>query len=640
MQRRLAQYNHNTVTKHLQEVARNTTTAVSQHTRSITRYLSFLGTRILSKLDFVSRLGNDVKESTTQILGMMFTMSGDLRAVVLRLDKGIDNGEHFVLEDATGRPIPIHLRTISSWEALDFILSDRFKGRKGERRIKRKLFSLHESASNMGIDRSARFEDAFVPYQKCKASAPLQADSIEGLSSCPWCKTLSSGEVGSRVKCSNCKRDFIRVLIEAEEGDESMFRPSAPTPHRVFEVQFGKPSFDAGRKRARDEDSDEEGGTCKECHQEKKAKKEKSDERRTKGSEEDESDEENLTGWAHVELQMKRTRLTETKLKPFQAVQTESFDAMARNISGDSGAVFVTIGSAVPVYGDNATFGNHERDLRVMELSSSDEDEPDDVSMYSEENDDKPMRRPRASSLSSVVSDAMATTSEDTSMDTGSGSTDVPNKEGPAPTEIHTPRSPSAKPATQTGPKAQRKPSATEEDAKKHRIPEGYSLKNWNPTEEPILLLGSAFDANSLGNWIFDWTVFRFGAGHPILELAGDLWTSLIQLSEHTMRAEKVMPCVRRAENRECLEDFIESGKRMMNNLRKLLKECETPMLKAQKSPPLGKNAGIAFVETMFGLSRELEKTKRWISSVDLWVLRFDANCEEILRNPKADFVL
>ena len=34
-------------------------------------------------------------------------------------------------------------------------------------------------------------------------------------------------------------------------------------------------------------------------------------------------------------------------------------------------------------------------------------------------------------------------------------------------------------------------PKATEADARKHRIPLGYSLKNWDPTEEPLMLLGS-----------------------------------------------------------------------------------------------------------------------------------------------------
>jgi hypothetical protein len=43
-----------------------------------------------------------------------------------------------------------------------------------------------------------------------------------------------------------------------------------------------------------------------------------------------------------------------------------------------------------------------------------------------------------------------------------------------------------------------------EETAHRAGIPAGYSHKNWDPSEEPIMLLGSVFDANSLGKWIYD----------------------------------------------------------------------------------------------------------------------------------------
>ncbi|KAF2400642.1 hypothetical protein EJ06DRAFT_521380 [Trichodelitschia bisporula] len=39
---------------------------------------------------------------------------------------------------------------------------------------------------------------------------------------------------------------------------------------------------------------------------------------------------------------------------------------------------------------------------------------------------------------------------------------------------------------------------ATEEDARRAGIPADYSYKNWDPSEEPITLLGNVFDVNSL----------------------------------------------------------------------------------------------------------------------------------------------
>lgn len=72
---------------------------------------------------------------------------------------------------------------------------------------------------------------------------------------------------------------------------------------------------------------------------------------------------------------------------------------------------------------------------------------------------------------------------------------------------------------------------ATEQDARRAGIPVGFSTKNWDPTEEPITLLGSVFDANSLGKWIYDWTVFCHGPATPMSDVAGELWLLLIQLA-------------------------------------------------------------------------------------------------------------
>ncbi|KAM0481037.1 hypothetical protein ACHAPE_000215 [Trichoderma viride] len=181
-------------------------------------------------------------------------------------------------------------------------------------------------------------------------------------------------------------------------------------------------------------------------------------------------------------------------------------------------------------------------------------------------------------------------------------------------------------------------PKATEADARKHRIPTGYSLKNWDPTEEPILLLGSVFDANSLGKWIYDWTVYRAGASSPIADMAGELWLLLIQLSGKVKRADDIVGRVRSAENREIMNEFIESGERLTDKLRSLLKACEAPMLKAakKKQSGLGKNSGVEFVDTLFGRDRELNKTEKLMQSLRLFNMRFDANCEAILANPSS----
>src|SRR5690606_39659085 len=63
-------------------------------------------------------------------------------------------------------------------------------------------------------------------------------------------------------------------------------------------------------------------------------------------------------------------------------------------------------------------------------------------------------------------------------------------------------------------------------------FPKGYSMKNWDPSETPILLLGSVFHADSLGKWIYDWTIYAHGNDSDSGALAADLWLYLIQFGE------------------------------------------------------------------------------------------------------------
>lgn len=186
-------------------------------------------------------------------------------------------------------------------------------------------------------------------------------------------------------------------------------------------------------------------------------------------------------------------------------------------------------------------------------------------------------------------------------------------------------------------------PKATEEDARRAGIPAGYSYKNWDPSEEPIMLLGSVFDANSLGKWVYDWTVFHYGPATPLAEMAGELWLLLIQLAGKVKRAEGIMPKIRKQESREMVEDFLESGERLWIRFVKLLKVCEDYMWKAAKKESgekkpvsMGKNSGCEFVDSIFGRDRELEKTEKLMTGMRLWSMRFDANCEDILRFPTA----
>lgn len=190
-------------------------------------------------------------------------------------------------------------------------------------------------------------------------------------------------------------------------------------------------------------------------------------------------------------------------------------------------------------------------------------------------------------------------------------------------------------------------PKATAADAARHNIPAGYSIKNWDPTEDPIILLGSVFDANSLGKWIYDWTVYHYSATSDQAETAGQLWLSMIQVAGKKRRAEETVSRVRQEDRRELVEDFIESGERLWDRFRSLLKACETFMMRAAKresaakkegkeSVKMSKASGVEFVETVFGPTRELHRTEKLMAAMRMWNMRFDANVEEILKRPSA----
>lgn len=154
------------------------------------------------------------------------------------------------------------------------------------------------------------------------------------------------------------------------------------------------------------------------------------------------------------------------------------------------------------------------------------------------------------------------------------------------------------------------------------------------------MLLGSVFDANSLGKWIYDWTVFRHGPAQPMSDVAGDLWLLLIKLAGKMKRADECLPRLRDYEDQDTIEDFLDGGDRLWARFKTLLKICEEYMWKAAKregkkgAVTMGKNSGCEFIDSIFGRERKLKETEGLMASIRLWIVRFDENCEDIIRNP------
>lgn len=185
--------------------------------------------------------------------------------------------------------------------------------------------------------------------------------------------------------------------------------------------------------------------------------------------------------------------------------------------------------------------------------------------------------------------------------------------------------------SSKTGPR-----EVTEADLLRHRIPQGYSTKNWDPDEDPILLLGSVFDANTLGKWIYDWTVYEHKAGSPLSDMAGSLWLQMISVFSKIRSAEEVVGSVRRPDRREMLEDFIDTGEDIVARLRFILKACEAPMLRTAKKngSGLGESAGSSFVHSLFGRERQLPRLENLMHRMDLFDQRWEQNCADIVSRP------
>jgi hypothetical protein len=184
-----------------------------------------------------------------------------------------------------------------------------------------------------------------------------------------------------------------------------------------------------------------------------------------------------------------------------------------------------------------------------------------------------------------------------------------------------------------------------DEDAEKARaaaaagIPVGYSLKHWTVGEEPLVVAGSVFDADSVGRWIYDWAVYRGGPSASTADAAGDLWLLLITLAGGMKSAAEGVGRVRDEADREMLQDFISSGRRLRSRFEQLLFVCEASMWMTKGEWAAGKGrlkpartAGVEFVNTMFASEPVVDETQGLMGRMQLWGDRFAANCEPLLR--------
>lgn len=199
---------------------------------------------------------------------------------------------------------------------------------------------------------------------------------------------------------------------------------------------------------------------------------------------------------------------------------------------------------------------------------------------------------------------------------------------------IHTSR-----PAKTSKPQPREQRSATVEDQKRYGIPNGYSLKNWDPDEEPILLLGSVFDSNTLGKWVYDWTVHAHGAGSPLADEAGELWLQMIGVFTKMRSADDVLGRIRQRHYRTRVKEFVARAKTIHEDLEAILRTCERTMVvkSASGRKEVTSNAGVQFVNALFHPEQQGDSVNELIAEMRYFQNDWEANsCDRIVANPTA----
>ena len=186
---------------------------------------------------------------------------------------------------------------------------------------------------------------------------------------------------------------------------------------------------------------------------------------------------------------------------------------------------------------------------------------------------------------------------------------------------------------------------ATSWDLERHDIPtQGYSQEYWDPEERPILLLGAIFHASSYGKYIYDWACETFPgeSGHAFRLMAGNLWTSLIGLSNRMKRIKSERKYVPDGRKLKKVSDCLANAERLWKAHENLVGKCEDHMWQldeetGQKTDELKDDSAQAFIKAMFGREYKLRKTEEMIHKLDLWIRNFDEQVAPVLgRNPMA----
>jgi hypothetical protein len=181
--------NHEDVMKSLARIdgeAERTRKDLERTSRTLVSYVTDMGRQVLGNIAFLTQAAVDIKRSLSDVATTVLSVSIELssfRSLLTSLRQCPVDEFYFTVEDAIGRVFPVHLNTITSWEAFAFIMSERFKDAPGARRVRQRLYKLIEHATDREVDQRKNWKKAFRPQQKivmsllCKQKDDVVANS-------------------------------------------------------------------------------------------------------------------------------------------------------------------------------------------------------------------------------------------------------------------------------------------------------------------------------------------------------------------------------------------------------------------------------------------------------------------------------
>ncbi|KAF2500792.1 hypothetical protein BU16DRAFT_259008 [Lophium mytilinum] len=199
-----------------------------------------LATRMSERLDWITRLGSDLKSFMCYLIAGNLAIYREVIAfkrMLTVLHRPLAE-DPFLLEDALGRIAPVHLRFITSWEAFDAVLEIRFKDTKGYAQVQDRDYALQEQATRREIDRESNWDLAFFPGQKVDMALIFRKNGEAGdktIAGCPNCYAINGSSTEENVQCSKCSVWYQRVTDINEEDDNSDPFPTSSTAPTIPE---------------------------------------------------------------------------------------------------------------------------------------------------------------------------------------------------------------------------------------------------------------------------------------------------------------------------------------------------------------------------------------------------------------------